>query len=249
MLCNSIVPRLRFVQRLPVCSASRFLSSSSTRLASPYRKTEKFSDKPVCRSLSTSRTRSYCTKPSDSEEIVDITQEREPVPKIATVLGYAGLIPMFAGSAGALWLSGSQGVQAVCYQASYGGVLLSFLGAVHWGLAMAEYSSVSKILSKNQPKDGENSGETLLKPTTKQQNARYILSVVPFTYAWVLQWVPLNIALPGLLIGFTGQFIADSFADQKGLLPTWYMKLRVPLTIGILACLGTSFVFYPGAPW
>lgn len=107
------------------------------------------------------------------------------------------------------------------------------MGAVHWGLAMAEYSSVAKL---------KEDGGYLLKPTNAQQVARYTLSVVPCLYAWGLQAFPPEIAMSGMLIGFAGQLVADFAADKHGLVPSWYIKLRVPLTIGVLLSLGVTYL-------
>ena len=122
---------------------------------------------------------------------------------------------------------------------TYGVVLMSFMGAIHWGLAMSQYSSVSNILQK--PGEKESELKELLKPTNKQQIARYCLSVLPCLYGWGLQTLPIETAMPGLLIGFVAQLIGDVYADQKGLVPTWYLKLRIPLTTGVLLSLGVSY--------
>jgi hypothetical protein len=45
-----------------------------------------------------------------------------------------------------------------------------------------------------------------------------------------------------LLTGFSGTFIGDLILDSRGLVPDWYIRLRLPLTLGTLACLGVTFV-------
>jgi len=181
--------------------------------------------------------------PQDEESVVIHQVEREPVPKVAAILGFSGLIPMAAGSYGAYFLSASQASLAIYYQMTYGVALMSFMGAVHWGLAMSQYSSVSEVLKKSTSTEQTPEGtQTVLKPTDAQQIGRYCLSVVPCLYGWGLQILSPDIALPALMVGFTAQFIADAYADRKCLVPTWYMKLRLPLTMGVLASLGVSYL-------
>ena len=123
---------------------------------------------------------------------------------------------------------------------TYSVTLMSFLGAVHWGLAMARYSSVAHVLQNpDAPKDDP---VPVLKPSNKQEIAQFGLSVIPFLYGWSLQAVPIEVAMPALLVGFTGQLMADVYADTKGLVPTWYLKLRIPLTTGVLVSLGISYL-------
>ena len=135
----------------------------------------------------------------------------------------------------------------VVYQMNYGILLLSFLGAVHWGLAMSKYSSIDtkEAIRILHPEKSAEETEALAKTqkivtTSKQDAIRYFLSVLPFTYSWCLTGLAPNYALTGIMFGFSLQYIADAWADRKGLVPSWYMKLRTPLTIGVLACLGST---------
>lgn len=45
-----------------------------------------------------------------------------------------------------------------------------------------------------------------------------------------------------LMAGFSGAFIADMIAATKGMVPSWFIRLRLPLTMGALASLGVTFV-------
>lgn len=59
-----------------------------------------------------------------------------PLPRWAARLGYAGLLP-FAGLALASWLApAAYRTQAAFALLAYGATIASFLGAIHWGLAM-----------------------------------------------------------------------------------------------------------------
>jgi hypothetical protein len=59
--------------------------------------------------------------------------------RLAERLGYAGLIP-FVGGALLVWLFGGSYPDQHAFVsfalAAYGGLILSFLGGIHWGLAM-----------------------------------------------------------------------------------------------------------------
>lgn len=68
-----------------------------------------------------------------------MTVARRPSPA-AWALGVAGLIPFVAGAAGMLWPSALPWPVpggAAAALGAYGAVIVSFLGGIHWGLAMA----------------------------------------------------------------------------------------------------------------
>ena len=70
--------------------------------------------------------------------MLDATAPRPVVPDQALRLGYAGLLPFVLGAA-LDWLVKAQVHPYVTLALSaYAGVVLSFLGAVHWGLAMRQ---------------------------------------------------------------------------------------------------------------
>ena len=63
---------------------------------------------------------------------------QRPLPRLAQALGYAGLIPFIGLAAMTLALSPSeQGLAAFALRA-YAVTIVSFLGAIHWGLAMRQ---------------------------------------------------------------------------------------------------------------
>lgn len=64
----------------------------------------------------------------------------------ALALGYGGLLP-FAGLAAAVWgLDGSARAQSLWALLAYGASILSFLGAIHWGLALRDEAGPSDRL-------------------------------------------------------------------------------------------------------
>lgn len=130
------------------------------------------------------------------------------VPPIALWLGAAGLIPFAAGLLGtalpALAIIGPAGLLL------YGAVILSFMGGVHWGLAIA---------------------------AGPVRPLQLVVSVMPALLAWVAALVG---GIPGLLLeslGFVVLFGFDLVATDRGWAPIWYPALRVRLTAGAVACL------------
>jgi hypothetical protein len=58
------------------------------------------------------------------------------LPRWATGLGYAGLLPFVALAAAAWLVPAAYRAQAAFALLAYGAAIASFLGAIHWGLAM-----------------------------------------------------------------------------------------------------------------
>ena len=133
------------------------------------------------------------------------------IPRVALHLGVAGLIPFIAGAAG-LWLFNSaarlQGTLTLFL--GYSAVILSFMGAVHWGLAMAEpEESPSRAMS---------------------------LSVMPALLGWLALALPPPAANVVFSVGFAGVFMIDEAARRRGQAPAWYRRLRLPLTVAVIVC-------------
>ena len=130
---------------------------------------------------------------------------RQPAPPMASLMGFGGLIPFFV-CAGAGYSGVSPWAQlGIICCGIYGAVILSFIGAVHWGLAMA---------SQRHP-------------------AWFVWSVVPALYAWFpIVFLNPRTALLALAPGFLIAWNVDRYAHSNGLLPDWYMNLRHMLTLG-----------------
>jgi hypothetical protein len=134
-------------------------------------------------------------------------------PKLALLLGYAGLVPFVTGALG-IWVT-PEGWRDLVLAAllDYCAVILAFMGAIHWGLAMR----------------AENAGEAA--------QIQLGLSVVPPLLGWlaISSGMPTSLALPLCLLAFAGLYAADLRAVKLGLAPQWYPSLRRPLTI--IVCL------------
>lgn len=139
------------------------------------------------------------------------------VPRSALVLGVAGLIP-FAVGALAVTLSPDHRDLAARLLLAYGATILSFLGGVHWGLAMAAG------VRENVP------GPPAV--------GRLALSVVPQLIAWsAFFWPNPASGMFILVIGIAATLLVEQRGARAGLIPDWYLRLRSFLSYGALACL------------
>ena len=138
------------------------------------------------------------------------------VPNIATILGYFGLLP-FIGLALGLWLAPKQYLPDIHYALlTYGAVILSFMGAIHWGAAFDLKSDRQKL--------------------------QLGISVIPSLIAWLAMLIPPNYAYAVLIVAFSILCIFDSQMTKQGCMPDWYPTLRVTLTTIVVAALITSLL-------
>lgn len=129
--------------------------------------------------------------------------------RLAMHLGFAGLIPFVSGALG-VWVAPS-GWRPFVMTAllDYAAVILAFMGAIHWGLAM-----------RAQAND-------------ERARLQLGLSVIPPLLGWVAiaSGMSFGLALPILLFAFVMLYVADLRATALGLAPQWYPALRRPLTL------------------
>lgn len=136
-------------------------------------------------------------------------------PRLAILLGYAGLIPFISGAIG-IWITPpAWRTDVLTALLHYAAVILAFMGAIHWGLAMAR---------------------------ERQDDAAHRqlgLSVLPALLGWlaISSGLPALLALALLISGFIGLYLADVHAVKLELAPRWYPALRKPLTAVVLISL------------
>jgi hypothetical protein len=147
------------------------------------------------------------------------TMEKEhDMPASVVWLGYGGLLPFF-GLAGLIYADSSASAVWLQGLLAYGAVILSFVGALHWALAM-----VLPALS-----------------STERRN-RYTWSVVPALVGWLACWSAHPHAAWALVVTFALHWALDrQFALSAGL-PAWYLRLRVHLTLGACAALVAGWI-------
>jgi hypothetical protein len=148
--------------------------------------------------------------------------QRIPLPFVARLLGYGGLIP-FVFLAGAISLNTDLSAFAVVdkgrFLLAYAAVIISFIGAVHWGVALT---------------------------SSLNSNRHYLYSVVPALVAWLLQLLPLQGALAGMALTIVAAYLVDR-AILFEYLGSGYRTLRLHLTIVVAACLLLAMVFSGGS--
>ncbi len=136
----------------------------------------------------------------------------EPLPRIARLLGLAGLVPFLGSLALAAASADEMRGAALWALATYGAVILSFLGAVHWGLA----------LGPGRPAAVE---------------ARLGLGVLPSLVGWVALLLPPVPSLLLLAAGILGTAGMETLAARRGLLGAAYLRLRWRLSLAAAASL------------
>lgn len=155
--------------------------------------------------------------------------QSEQVPMAAAILGAAGLIP-FVGLAAGIWVpepfNAAVGFTRAAMGdalATYAAVILSFMGGVHWGLAMRGPA----------PAGPENHGAR-----SDPQAFVLAVSVLPALAGWfaILLLAPVT-AFAVLAAAFCGLFVYDLRMINQGFAPRWYLKLRLPLTAVVTAAL------------
>lgn len=152
-------------------------------------------------------------RPDDPEPAApQAMSQNEPVPMPAAVLTAAGALP-FMFLAAAPWFDFNPfGRPPNDVLALYALTILSFMGAVHWGLAMS-------------------------RPRTDETSS-YVASVVPALAGWfTLAFLPQPVALRVIAAAFVILLLYDVRASRLGIAPAWYPRLRVPVTIVVAAAL------------
>ena len=139
------------------------------------------------------------------------------LPRTVALLGYGGLLP-FGALALLLVLDGARSALWWPALRAYGAVILSFVGALHWGFAMALPG---------------------LGAAQRQRLWVWVWSVVPALVAWPAQlWAGPGTAVL-LVAGFLAHYTQDRWlvVQTGAALPAWYLPLRTRLTLVASVCL------------
>ncbi len=128
-------------------------------------------------------------------------------PITVKLLGYGGLVPFIA-------LSSLEWVNPVhagfWHEAllAYAAVILSFVGALHWGFAM--------LAGAWDP---------------RARTMGYVWSVVPSLVAWVAILVPAPLGGGLLVVFFIAHYVRDARVAPVIQVPAWYLPLRLRLSL------------------
>ena len=133
----------------------------------------------------------------------------------SNIIGYCGLIP-FVGLS--IWYAMTTNSQQAGFVLSallaYAAIILSFVGAIHWGRSLHE-------------------------PHMVKSNLLQLISVIPTLLGWVALLVPPQAGLMILIVSFVLIYLFDRF-QYKDLY--WMQKIRFNLSMGVIFTLLISLL-------
>lgn len=138
----------------------------------------------------------------------------QSTPQAVAWLGYGGLVPFVALAAASLLAPDHRSLWSPALIA-YGAVILSFVGALHWGFAM-----------------------TVPQMPARQRTIHYVWSVIPALLAWPTPLLPTAAGALVLILGFVAHLVLDFSLVRTTPVPAWYLPLRLQLTATACMCLG-----------
>ncbi|SPO31335.1 uncharacterized protein UTRI_05861_B [Ustilago trichophora] len=169
----------------------------------------------------------------------------QAVPQPALLWGSAGVIPYVSTAAASIWLARKEHfvnlgldksmdsetasallLHAQNIQVGFGAVLLSFLGAIHWGFEFSQYGG-------------------------RIGNRRYAMGVLPLVLGWPTLLLAPQMALIAQWASFVAVWFIDLRATSAGWVPKWYSTYRFWLTLAvgtsIIATLAGTNYYAPGS--
>src|SRR5262245_35433717 len=130
----------------------------------------------------------------------------ETIPRVALWLGIAGALPFwlaaFSFFTGFLMTEG----QSLAVALAYGGLTLSFLGGIRWGVALGAIEE-------------------------RQRSRALIGGAVPVLMGLAAFFLAPPIGLSLIIIALFIQALADVMSADRGVLPHWFGRLRALLTV------------------
>ena len=127
-------------------------------------------------------------------------------PPVVAWLGYGGVAPLALLGLAAM-IPGPSAMAFCRVLFAYAAVILSFVGALHWGFAM-----------------------TLPGVDETRRNGLFIWSVVPALLGWIALLLAPVPAAAVLVLGFIAHYRMDRRLTREVTLPPWYLPLRLRLT-------------------
>lgn len=139
------------------------------------------------------------------------TPTQSAIPMAALLLGLAGLIPFWILALSGVLPFGLPPLLALIAFITYGAVILSFVGAIWWGLAVSAGPTAPKAMM-------------------------FLWSVMPALMGWMATLVPADLGVLILAVGFLLQWSLDAglMARYPEVMPRWVFRLRTILTAGVL---------------
>lgn len=135
------------------------------------------------------------------------------LPRIVSLLGYAGLIPFFAGP---LWMSVAPATVPGWVDpawVAYVAMIASFMSGTFWGFALPACEGPEGTMG-------------------------LLFASVLMILAWVALTLPFHAALPGLALVFLLLLLADFWRERTLGSVEGYFRLRLVLTVGACLAIG-----------
>ncbi|MEA5445999.1 DUF3429 family protein [Gammaproteobacteria bacterium AB-CW1] len=140
------------------------------------------------------------------------------------ILAYAGLLPFLAGALGLLLLAAGITLPVglgegffIQWQLAYGAVILSFLGATHWGMGLAGGRGLGK--------------------------GDFLAAVLPALLAWLSLLLPSSPGLMLLIAGFVLWWLYEYRISARLAYAGWYQAVRRNLSWTVAGLLLLSLLF------
>jgi len=140
------------------------------------------------------------------------------IPKAALLPGLLGLTPFWALALSTIAGAGIDPLLALTALIMYGAIILSFVGALWWGLAVHA-------------------------PAKAPRDSLFVWSVIPALIGWFATLALPDVGLRMLMAGLALQWVLDGMLVRKvpELIPGWMFRLRTMLTFGALGALGLAW--------
>jgi hypothetical protein len=147
---------------------------------------------------------------------------------VAVLISFFGVIPFLVLGATVL-LSPIEAPPAIEMLISYGAVVLSFIGAVHWGFALRDTAHPVN-------------GVPLAPAVLGAERELLIFGIIPAVIAWASLSVMLHFHLPALalfmlLVGFFITIVVETIGRGRGVVAANYLFLRWAVSVVVLVVL------------
>jgi hypothetical protein len=153
-------------------------------------------------------------------DLLNATHTKPParIPAAALIPGLLGLLPFWGLALSTELSSGLDPLLALMALIMYGAIILSFVGALWWGMAVHAAPSAPRA-------------------------AMFVWSVVPALIGWAAIMTEPTVGLRMLIGGLALQWILDGLLMRNvpNLIPVWVFKLRTLLTLGATSALGFTW--------
>ncbi|MET0482067.1 MAG: DUF3429 domain-containing protein [Aestuariivirgaceae bacterium] len=151
----------------------------------------------------------------DASEVSAKSAMMETIPRAALWLGVAGALPFWIAALSFFTGIGMTEGQSLAVALAYGGLMLSFLGGIRWGVALGA-------------------------PDERQRARAMIGGAMPVLAGLAAFFLAPPIGLSLIIIALFVQALADVMSADRGALPGWFGRLRALLTV--LAVIPVIFI-------